>query len=98
MRTCTALAAFVLLLPVSPFALSADGDMAKLVLVAGGGDKGDGSPAVEAKLDAPFGVDFDKAGNMYIVEMQPGQRVLKVDSGGTLTTFAGTGKKGDGGD
>jgi DNA-binding beta-propeller fold protein YncE len=68
----------------------------KLVLVAGGGNKTEGL-AVDARLNGPFGVDFDKAGNMYIVEL-PGQRALKVDAGGNLTVVAGTGEKGDSGD
>jgi DNA-binding beta-propeller fold protein YncE len=69
----------------------------KLVLVAGGGAKAGDCPATEAKLVGPFGVDFDKAGNMYIVEMT-GNRVHKVDAKGILTTIAGTGQKGDKGD
>src|SRR5947207_1711660 len=80
-------------LALVPTAARAD----KLVLVAGGGTKEGNCPATEAKLDTPFGVDFDKAGNMYIVEMN-GQRVHKVDTKGILTTIAGTGKKGDSGD
>src|SRR5262249_41450476 len=69
----------------------------KLVLVAGGGNGPDGSPATEAKLQGPFGVDFDKDGNMYLVEMT-GHRVRKVDTKCILTTSAGTGEKGDSGD
>jgi DNA-binding beta-propeller fold protein YncE len=76
-----------------PATASAD----KLVLVAGGGTKAGDCPAAEAKLIGPFGVDFDKAGNMYIVEMT-GNRVHKVDVKGNLTTIAGSGKKGDSGD
>jgi DNA-binding beta-propeller fold protein YncE len=68
----------------------------KLVLVAGGGTGGDG-PVLEAALKGPFGVDFDKAGNMYIAEFT-GQRLLRVDPRGNLTTVAGTGEKGNGGD
>ena len=69
----------------------------KIVLVAGGGDGGSGTLAIKMKLIAPFGVDFDKAGNMYIVEMT-GYRVHRVDERGILTTIGGTGKKGNGGD
>jgi sugar lactone lactonase YvrE len=69
----------------------------KLVLVAGGGDGADGSPALQAKLTGPFGVAFDEAGNMFIVEMT-GNRVRKVDRNGILTTIAGTGAKGNSGD
>lgn len=69
----------------------------KIVLVAGGGKDGDGLAATDAKLIAPFGVDFDRSGNMYVVELT-GQRVLKVDAKGLLTKAAGTGTKGDAGD
>jgi DNA-binding beta-propeller fold protein YncE len=69
----------------------------KLVLVAGGGDGADGSPALQAKLTGPFGVAFDDSGNMFIVEMT-GSRVRKVDRNGILTTIAGTGEKGNSGD
>jgi DNA-binding beta-propeller fold protein YncE len=68
-----------------------------VVLVAGGGTGGDGSPATSAKLTAPFGVDFDRSGAMFIVEMT-GNRLLKVDSSGTLIRVAGNGEKGSSGD
>jgi DNA-binding beta-propeller fold protein YncE len=67
----------------------------KTVLVAGA--PGDGSLALKGRLDGPFGVDFDRSGTTYIVEM-PGQRVFRIDNKGEMTHFAGTGKKGDGGD
>src|SRR6266850_1939086 len=69
----------------------------KLVLVAGGGTGIENVPATQAKLDSPFGVDFDKAGNMYVVELKGG-RVLKVDTKGVLTILGGTGHTGDKGD
>jgi sugar lactone lactonase YvrE len=69
----------------------------KLVVVAGGGKEAGGVPANQARLVAPFGVDSDRAGNLYIVEMV-GNRVLKVDPKGVLTVLGGTGKKGSGGD
>jgi DNA-binding beta-propeller fold protein YncE len=77
------------------FAAGARAD--QLVLVAGGGTGTDHVPATQAKLNGPFGVDFDKSGNMYIVEMT-GNRVLRADPKGTLTIIAGTGAKGDSGD
>lgn len=36
-----------------------------LVVVAGTGHGPDGSVAVPGSFDAPFGVDFDRAGSMY---------------------------------
>jgi len=49
------------------------------------------------KLESPFGVDFDKQDNMYIVELSGG-RVHKFDPAGTLTTIAGNGTRGYSGD
>lgn len=69
----------------------------QLVLVAGGGEDIENVPATKAKLIDPFGVDSDKDGNLWIVEMT-GQRLLKVDRKGILTIAAGTGKKGNSGD
>ena len=71
------------------FAGSARAD--RVVLVAGGGDKGDGAPATEARLHQPFGVDFDRSGAMFIVELEGGH-VHRVDARGTFSTVAGTGE------
>ncbi len=58
---------------------------------------GDGDPAVHAKLGAPRGVAVDAAGNLFIAESGH-HRIRKVDSSGTISTFAGTGESGFGGD
>jgi hypothetical protein len=68
-----------------------------LTLVAGGGTEVSGG-ATNCRVHAPFGIDFDRAGNAYIVEMAGGERVLKIDTAGKLFVFAGTGEKGDSGD
>lgn len=68
-----------------------------LVLVAGGSLEQEGVPAVQSKLKGPFAVDFNRSGEMFIVELGGG-RVLKVDTSGRLTRLAGTGEKGDSGD
>ena len=44
------------------------------------------------KLDEPFGVGFNKAGNMFIIEITG--RLLKADAKGGVTTVAGASKKG----
>lgn len=77
--------------------LTASAHADKLVLVAGGAKTEVGIPATEAKLRMPFGVDFDKAGNLYLVEFK-GHRVCKVDAKGILTTIAGNGSEGFAGD
>lgn len=72
-----------------------------LVLVAGGGDGDDGSPASAARLIEPFGVDFGADGTIYIVEMIHGERLRSINRSGVLTTLAGAmgdkGSTGDGG-
>jgi DNA-binding beta-propeller fold protein YncE len=86
-----------LLAAILVLALTGTARADKLVLVAGGGAGGDGVPATQAKLDKPFGLAFDKAGNLYIGEFE-GHRIRKVDAGGVISTIAGTGEKGFSGD
>jgi streptogramin lyase len=68
---------------------------------AGSGVKGydgDGGSALEAKLNEPYEVRFDREGNMYFVEMQ-NNVVRRVDrKTRTISTLAGTGKRGFSGD
>ena len=72
-----------------------------ITAVAGTGTQGfagDGGPATNAQLDQPFDVAFDKAGNLYFSDTF-NQRIRKVDAKtGIITTVAGNGKKGFGGD
>lgn len=49
------------------------------------------------EVESPFGVDFDRDGNLYLVELT-GHRVKKIDRSGNVTTIAGTGRKGEAGD
>ncbi|HYV32241.1 MAG TPA: hypothetical protein VEO53_14200 [Candidatus Binatia bacterium] len=72
----------------------------RVVLVAGGGSDTNATVPIkptDASLSAPFGVDFDQAGNLYLVELT-GFRVRKLDKAGLLRVVAGTGLKGDAGD
>ena len=62
--------------------------------VAGYG--GDGGAATSAYLDTPTGVAVDSTGNLYIADSH-NQRIREV-SGGTISTIAGTGVSGYGGD
>jgi len=75
----------------------ATADAQRMALVAGGGTEVSGE-ATNCRVHAPFGIDFDRAGNSYIVEMAGGDRVLKIDPAGKLSVFAGAGEKGDSGD
>ncbi|MBS1587403.1 MAG: T9SS type A sorting domain-containing protein [Bacteroidetes bacterium] len=61
------------------------------------GFSGDGSAAVSAQLNMPYGICFDKEGNLYIVD-QLNYRIRKVNTSGIITTVAGTGIGGSTGD
>jgi len=62
------------------------------------GNTGDGGPATKAQLDHPFHVAFDKSGNLYFSDTF-NHRIRKIDAkSGIITTIAGSGKKGFGGD
>lgn len=67
-------------------------------VIAGTGKAGDGGPATKAQLNEPYEVRFDRAGNMYFVEMK-NHLVRRVDAKtGAISTVAGTGQSGFGGD
>jgi uncharacterized protein (TIGR03437 family) len=61
-----------------------------------GGFSGDGGPATSARMYFPTGVAVDRDGNLYIAD-SGAQRVRKV-SKGVITTVAGNGATGSGGD
>ncbi len=69
--------------------------------IAGSGERGyagDGGPATEAGLNSPGGVAVDDAGNVYIAD-GGNNRIRKVDAfTGIISTIAGTGEQGYGGD
>src|SRR6266567_3974593 len=73
----------------------------RLSTAAGTGTKGysgDGGPAVQALLNEPYEVRFDKAGNMFFVEMQ-NHLVRRVDAKTKMiSTVAGNGSPGFAGD
>ena len=62
-----------------------------------GGFSGDGAAATAARLQNPQGVALDGAGNLYIADAG-NNRIRKVDSSGNISTVAGTGTGGFGGD
>ena len=68
-----------------------------ITTVAGGGTKsGDGIPATQSSLIA-LAVAVDSLGNLYLADRQTSS-VRKVDLSGVLTTIAGSGVSGFGGD
>jgi streptogramin lyase len=62
------------------------------------GYSGDGGPAVDAELNEPYEVRFDAGGNLYIVEMK--NHIVRRVDGKTrmISTIAGSGRQGFGGD
>ena len=72
----------------------------QIYLVAGGQTKAVDIPATQALLKEPFGTAFDATGQMWIIEMASGNRLLKVNEAGVLSHVAGqsqVGFEGDGG-
>ena len=61
------------------------------------GYSGNGGPATAATLTTPYGVSVDTAGNVYICD-EGNDAVRKVNTSGIITTVAGTGYFGYGGD
>src|SRR5260370_17820321 len=62
-----------------------------------GAASGDGGPATSADIGQPFFINYDADGNLECASV--GEcRIRKVDTGGTITTVAGTGTCGYNGD
>ena len=71
-----------------------------ITTIAGNGElgfSGDGGPAVAAHLLYPTGIAVDGAGNLYVADTD-NHRIRRINSSGTITTIAGTGEQGFGGD
>ncbi|MCA2970450.1 MAG: SBBP repeat-containing protein, partial [Acidobacteriaceae bacterium] len=56
---------------------------------------GDGGPAVDATL-SPMGLALDPSGNLIIVTGE--KRIRRINTSGIISTIAGTGERGNGGD
>jgi sugar lactone lactonase YvrE len=61
------------------------------------GSSGDGGKATKATLNSPTGVAVDGVKNVYIADTG-NNKVRKVNTSGIISTFAGTGVQGYGGD
>ena len=85
----------------SPVALSAPPVVESVELLIGSWlpEEGGPNPRAQSPLRSPFGVDFDRSGNMLIVELEGG-RIHEWTPNGALRVVSGDGSKsyrGDGG-
>ncbi len=77
---------------------AATGNISTVAGSGWGGYIGDGVPAVRAQLYLPSGVAVDGSGNIYVAD-RGNSRIRKVDAAtGNISTIAGTGTQGYGGD
>ncbi|MFJ3433031.1 RICIN domain-containing protein [Streptomyces cyaneofuscatus] len=77
--------------------VATDGTISTVAGKGTAGFSGDGGQATSAQLNLPLGVVVDSAGILYISDYN-NHRVRKVTPDGEITTFAGKGTAGFGGD
>jgi len=78
--------------------IASDGTISTVAGTGQPGYSGDGGPALAAELHEPYEVRFDRAGNLFFVEMK-NNLVRRVDAKTkVIFTVAGTGKAGFSGD
>ena len=78
--------------------VSPDGTIETMAGTGETGYNGDGGPAIEATFNLPHEIRFDSEGNYYLTDMK-NHVIRRIDAkSGIITTFAGTGEAGYGGD
>ncbi|MBS1602736.1 MAG: DUF839 domain-containing protein, partial [Bacteroidetes bacterium] len=77
--------------------ISASGTISTIAGNGTQGFSGDGGIATSAQLWYPLGIAIDGSGNLYVVDLF-NNRIRKITTGGIITTFAGNGTAGFGGD
>ncbi|MFE9455541.1 RICIN domain-containing protein [Streptomyces californicus] len=77
--------------------IATDGKISTVAGTGTAGFKGDNGPAVSAQLKTPRGMTMDSAGNLYVADSE-NHRIRKITSDGKISTVAGTGTAGFGGD
>jgi uncharacterized protein (TIGR03437 family) len=77
--------------------VSTNGTISNFAGNGGAGSSGDGSAATGAQLNGPQGLAVDAAGNLFIADTM-NAKVRKVSTGGVISTVAGSGTPGYGGD
>jgi len=71
--------------------IATDGTISTVVGDGFPGFYGDGGPASAARINTPYGIAVDRAGNLYIADLG-NNRVRKIGPDGTITTVNGTEK------
>jgi uncharacterized protein (TIGR03437 family) len=77
--------------------VSTNGTIANFAGKGGAGNSGDGGAATSAQLNGPQGLAVDASGNLFIADTL-NAKVRKVSTSGVITTVAGSGTPGYGGD
>ena len=77
--------------------IAADGRISTVAGTGSAGFKGDDGPAASAQLNRPYGLAVDGADDLYITD-GGNHRVRKITADGRISTVAGTGTAGFGGD
>jgi uncharacterized protein (TIGR03437 family) len=67
-----------------------DGTIETIAGTGVSGYGGDGGPATSALLNNPTGLQYDVAGNLYLIDTV-NYRIRRIDTAGIITTVAGTG-------
>lgn len=73
------------------------GDITTIAGTGSAGGQGGGGLARQAQLDTPAGLAVDAEGNLYVAE-RGGHRIRRIDAAGRISTVAGDGRPGYGGD
>jgi len=77
------------------FKLDRNGIVTRVAGTSNAGFSGDGGPATNAQLSAPFGLTVDSAGDLFFVD---GARIRRIAPSGTIVTVAGNGTQANSGD
>lgn len=77
--------------------VAANGTISTVAGTGVAGYSGDGGAATSAQINTPTGIFADTAGNLYIADVG-NQRIRMVNASGVISTIAGNGAKGFGGD
>jgi len=77
--------------------IATDGTISTFAGTGVAGFSGDGGPATSARLNQPTGLAFDRFGNLYVAD-GVNYRIRRITPQGLITTIAGTGEGGNGGD